>query len=214
MTNAYNMVYMNVTRPAPNAFSYVNSEIGRHFPLATTVGSYDSFTTTSLWSSVFHAPSSYSNGSLLNNSSPYDEPGTVYSNPFGINFGNFSDISLLCQGAGGEDLANITNIGAACGLVFGAARRKDGSESLTFEPETWWTQPLYSCASTTKAVIKTVQFKYNGTSQTNLKNLKVLNVTDKAYQSDDDKPLWGVERLNMTFEFGDASLRTHLARAR
>ena len=197
-TNALTMVYLNVTRPSPNSFSYLKSEIGRHFPLSSRVGSYDSFTTSSSWGGLIDAPFAYSNGSLSNSSSSYDDPATVYSNPFGINSGNFSDINLICQGAGGNDLANITNIGAACGLVFGAARRKDGTESLIFEPESWWTQPLYSCASTTKAVIKTVRFKYNSTSQYDLKDLHVLNMTDKVYEKENDKPLWGVENPNMT----------------
>jgi hypothetical protein len=198
MTNAYTMLYMNVTRPSPESFSYLNSEKGRHFPLSRDAGSYDSFKTTSSWGSLLDLPFSYSNGSLSNSSSLYDEPGAVHSNPFGINTSNFSDIGLICQGAGGMNLANITNIGAACGLVFGAARRMDGSESLIFEPETWWTQPLYSCASATKAVIKTVRFKYNVTSQNDLKDIKILNVTYKVYRNDDEKPLWGVENADMT----------------
>ncbi|ERF69815.1 hypothetical protein EPUS_08016 [Endocarpon pusillum Z07020] len=198
-TNALTMVYLNVTRPSPNSFSYLKSEIERHFPLSTRVGSYDSFTTSDRWGVLIDAPWAYSNGSVFNTSrSSFDDPATFYSNPFNINLGNFSDINLICQGAGANDLANITNIGAACGLVFGAARRKDGSESLIFEPESWWTQPLYSCASATKAVIKTVQFRYNSTSQYDLKALQILNITDKVYKKENNTPLWGVENPNMT----------------
>jgi hypothetical protein len=98
---------------------------------------------------------------------------------------------VLCQGAGGADLANITNVGVVCGQVYGAARPADGSSSLIFEPGSQWSIPLYSCASGSRAVIKTVDFVYNGTA--GLKNLQVANVADKQYSSDGDMPLWGVE---------------------
>ena len=90
---------------------------------------------------------------------------------------------MICSGAGGQDLTNMSNIHVECGLVFGAARRKDGTETLIFEPGKWYTQSIYSCASATKATIKTVDFRYNATRETGhtLKALSVVNVSPKAY---------------------------------
>jgi hypothetical protein len=72
---------------------------------------------------------------------------------------------------------------------------------LIFAPGTQWTVPLYSCATATKAVVKEVNFQYNGTQ--GLKSLNIVNATEKSYASDDDKPLWGVE--NTSLMLSDAS---------
>ena len=100
-------------------------------------------------------------------------------------------IGLLCKGAGGSDLANITNMVASCGLLYGAPRRRDGSSSLLFDPGSSWTLPMFSCISTVKASIKTVSFRFNGTDT--LSGLSVTNLTPKAYPDEASKPLWGVE---------------------
>jgi hypothetical protein len=55
-------------------------------------------------------------------------------------------------------------------------------------------QPVYTCASSVKAMIKTVEFTFNGTSSLN--NLAVSSVADKNYTSPEDEPLWGVENVN------------------
>lgn len=85
-------------------------------------------------------------------------------------------------------------------MVFGAARRQDGSQSLIFDQGSSWTVPLYSCASAAKAKIKTVDFRYNGTNGFN--DLKVLGVREKTYENEDQKPLWGVERTEMNLRDG------------
>jgi len=78
-----------------------------------------------------------------------------------------------------------------CGLIYGAARRKDGVSSIVFEPESEWVQPIYACASTAKAVIRTVNFRFNGT--TDLANLAIDSIKDKEYTRLDEQPIWGVE---------------------
>ncbi|EXJ94562.1 hypothetical protein A1O1_02958 [Capronia coronata CBS 617.96] len=196
MVNAYTMLVMNITRPSPNAFGYLNSKIGDRYPVTTNQVSsaqLNGIHITSLWSSLLDPDAYLSNYTLA------DTPGANYSNPFGITSANYSDISLICAGAGGKDLANLTNIHVACGMIFGAARRKDGSKSLVFEPETWWTQSVYSCASAMKASIKEVRFRYNATGLTGntLKALTVVNVTDKPYSDNKSMPLWGVESPDM-----------------
>ncbi len=55
-------------------------------------------------------------------------------------------------------------------------------------------QPVYTCASSVKAMIKTVEFTFNGTSS--LSNLLVSSITDKNYTSTKDEPLWGVEKID------------------
>jgi hypothetical protein len=91
--------------------------------------------------------------------------------------------------------ANITNIAVSCGMLYGAARRKDGSASLFFDPGTEWTIPMYSCASASKASIKTVSFRYNGTR--GLQSLEVTDIRPKEYEKEEDLPLWAVENLKM-----------------
>lgn len=94
------------------------------------------------------------------------------------------------------DAANIDSFDVACGLVFGTPRRTDGDKSSTsvFDPGSNWSIPLYSCAMTTKATIKNVAFRFNGTDD--LSAIKVTGIQNKIYPNDDSKPLWGVERTD------------------
>lgn len=112
----------------------------------------------------------------------------------------YTILEAFCQGATSSSHANISNIGVICGMVFGAARRQDGSQSLIFDRGTDWTVPLFSCASAAKATIKTVDFQYNGTD--GFDSLKVLGVRAKTYESEDQKPLWGIERTEMNLQHG------------
>lgn len=98
------------------------------------------------------------------------------------------------MGGGVRDVANINNIGVACGLVYGTARRLDGS-SAVFETGSNLFIPIYSCASAVKAVVKKVHFQFNGTE--GLKSLKVLQMEDKVYPNEKAMPLWGVENSGM-----------------
>ncbi|KAK2761138.1 hypothetical protein FQN54_001659 [Arachnomyces sp. PD_36] len=129
-----------------------------------------------------------------------DSEDIEYPNPFYVGASNFTFAQSACQGATGGDLANISNIGVTCGMVFGAARREDGSRSLIFDRGTNWTVPLYSCASAAKATIKTVDFRYNGTS--GFDGLEVLAIRPKSYDNEEQKPLWGVERTEMRLDDG------------
>lgn len=111
-------------------------------------------------------------------------------------------IGTLCRGHGGADVANITNIMANCGFLYGAPLRKDGVDSSLFDPGSAWSIPMYSCASTTKSVIKTVSFRFNGTKD-DLSSLEVVSLKDQTYGNEDSKPLWGVENTTMTFQDGN-----------
>src|SRR5699024_2503127 len=78
-----------------------------------------------------------------------------------------------CRGAVLMDPANINSTLIACGLVYGAAQRTDGGDSLVPDPGSKWVIPVYSCASSVTASIKTVTFQYNGTDLSALKAAKI-----------------------------------------
>ncbi|KAI2278777.1 hypothetical protein LOZ05_000374 [Ophidiomyces ophidiicola] len=197
--NALTMLILNVTNPKTDtmkAWSYLDSTEGKEFPIEiffnnlqpNRLGAHQDWL---LWDGVAASPTfNISSSSKVK-----------YPNPFKITKSNFTTINTLCQGAGKDDFANITNIGVACGLIVGAARRVDGSASLIAEPRSRWTVPLYSCASSARAVIKTVDFRYNGTD--GLRGLSIDGVKDKVYKQDSDKPFWGVERPGI--KLGDIS---------
>ncbi|KAK5947836.1 hypothetical protein OHC33_011132 [Knufia fluminis] len=197
MTNAYTMVYMNITRPAPHAFAYMNSKVGQRWPLTK-----DQAMGVSPYSANFQPyygmvqPPTY-----MSNYTFAKYPEANYSNPFGISMSNYSSIHVICSGAGGQDTANTTRPSVVCGLVFGAARRTDGDESLAFVPGTWWKQPIYSCAGISKATIKSVQFVYNVTegSKDTLEALSVQTIQDKEYEDVEHMPLWGVETVDVKY---------------
>jgi hypothetical protein len=95
-------------------------------------------------------------------------------------------------------LLNSTYV--ACNLVRGVPRRTDGGSSILFEDRSTWSSPLYACASSVRATIKTVTFFHNGTAD-NLDNLQIEEIKDKEYNDKDDMPLWGVE--DWSFELGE-----------
>ena len=193
LLNTYTMLILNVTRPSPNAFAYLNSEVGKRFPLnggQNTGSAADSVYASGIFSTLLN-PSGFATNYSIN-----DAPGSNYSNPFHITSGNYTDIGVLCEGAGGQDFANSSNIHVICGLVLGAAQRKDGRETLIFEPYSEWTQPVYTCASTVKATIKEVDFHFNTTDHAGLKALSIREVRDNKYDDRQSMPLWGVENLN------------------
>lgn len=105
---------------------------------------------------------------------------------------------MICSGAGNGDIANISNILVNCGLMRGAARRHDEGSQLYFESGSRWSSPLYACASSVKATIKTVSFLLNGTE--GLKDLSVTDVRPKVYPNNDSIPLWGVEETGKSMD--------------
>lgn len=91
---------------------------------------------------------------------------------------------------------DINAITAFCGMILGAAVRKDGGSSLIFAPNSTWSMPMYSCASSAKAIIKTVHFRYNGTDD--FASFAVTNVKEKKYAQTSEEPLWAVENTGAT----------------
>lgn len=197
--NVLNMYYLNITKPGTNRTAYMNSELGHRFPANNSfiISEKDRLAFGSFSSLFSGIPSAfeYSNGSLsVSNSSYYDSP---YPNPFNMTTLNWTDVSPMCTGSMTGDYANMTNLDVKCGLLLGPAKRLDGSSSNVVEPGSWWTRPIYSCASATKVSIKTVRFIYNASNTNSLENIKVLSVTDKTYPNETSLPIWGVENANM-----------------
>src|SRR4051812_42105863 len=81
-----------------------------------------------------------------------------------------------------------------CGIMRGADFQREGETMLEYGSNTNWTTPLYSCASVSKASIKTVTFAFNGSHD--LSNLKVLGYIDKSYANDESLPHWGIESVH------------------
>ena len=198
--NAYSMLVMNLTRPSPNAFGYMKSKLGDRYSTTedlTHGALLNGIYATNLFS-YFMDPDGY-----VSNYSLADAPGANYSNPFELDLTNYTSISTICSGAGGMDHTNMSNIHVECGLVFGAAQRLDGPQSLVFEPMAWYEQPVYVCASTNKASIKRVHFRYNATLEDgltrsqgpNLRQLSVESVEPISYPDNKSMPLWGVETV-------------------
>ena len=55
-------------------------------------------------------------------------------------------------------------------------------------------QPVYTCTSSVKAMIETVEF-ITSNSTTTLNNVNISSIVDKNYTSSADKPLWGVWKV-------------------
>ncbi|KAH6853287.1 hypothetical protein B0I37DRAFT_420104 [Chaetomium sp. MPI-CAGE-AT-0009] len=200
-SNALMMYYLNITKPVvghpdQEPFPYLDSEHGKTFRLpslnttnTTTVG-VNSISTSGDWDflGVYWGPSAPLNSSL-------GTPGAGWNfeppNPWKITRDNFTEIKFLCGGELGTNAARINDVGSTCGLVTGIPQRSDGSDSIHLTPGSRWTVPLYNCASTTRAVIKTVSFSVNNTDD--LAGLRIVNITEKQYQDSSEYPVWAVE---------------------
>ena len=92
MVNAYTMLVMNLTRPSPNAFGYLNSTVGNKYPASfyqVPGVKLNGIYITDSWKSLLDPEAFVSNYSLTN------APDTNYINLFNISYLNYSDISLL-----------------------------------------------------------------------------------------------------------------------
>ncbi|KAK3294112.1 uncharacterized protein B0H64DRAFT_462604 [Chaetomium fimeti] len=116
-------------------------------------------------------------------------------NPWGIGEPQFNLVSEICAGGDHDNPANINSSLVGCGLLYGAARRSDGGSEFNPEPNSEWSLPLYSCAGSVRATIRTVTFVHNGTG---FAGLKVASTNPKTYASPTDHPLWTVENMHRT----------------
>jgi hypothetical protein len=103
-----------------------------------------------------------------------------------------TDLGRRCSGFFDSDTPDPLKPYIRCGNMFGVAISDDEPESIPFTVGEIVHQPIYTCASSVKATIKTVQFALNGTAS--LENLSVTQVVDKTYANTSSEPIWGVER--------------------
>jgi hypothetical protein len=113
------------------------------------------------------------------------------------------DKAEICAGSKSSSPANINSSIVGCGLVYGAARRTDGGSELSPQPGSQWSVPVYSCAASVRAQLRTVTFLYNGTgtaagTSPSLSALTVTTSIPKPYPSPLDIPLWAVENITPT----------------
>ena len=205
--NAFTMAYLNVTSVGPS-WRYLNSTQGQKFPLPLEISDNYIGPTISNFEPTWLLPGPPGGMSSGMN--------VTYSNPYNISVDNFKSIGkpllswlsaavetesrdpeIECAGAGGADLANISNIYVSCGLLRGPPQPIDAPSPLLFSSGSTWASSLYSCASAVKATIKTVTFTLdgngNGNSRPELSSLAVTSITPKTYSSPSSAPLWGIE---------------------
>ncbi|KAJ7353414.1 hypothetical protein DFH08DRAFT_739294, partial [Mycena albidolilacea] len=102
------------------------------------------------------------------------------------------DLITVCEGYGGMDTANISNVAVHCNLFLGPSQRTDGGDPLLPADNSTWSQRMFSCASGTRARMQRIDFTFNGTM-----DLSALTISRR----DIDTPvLWATEAttLNIT----------------
>ncbi|KAL2153769.1 hypothetical protein VTH82DRAFT_4924 [Thermothelomyces myriococcoides] len=112
----------------------------------------------------------------------------------------FYIVSQICGGVAGVSPANINSSLVGCGLVYGAAYRTDGGDELSPQPGSNWSVPVYSCAASVRATIRTVTFRHNGTG---LAGLRVTATEPKRYASPAEHPIWAVEDMPREYMIKD-----------
>jgi hypothetical protein len=106
-----------------------------------------------------------------------------------LNASETSSTEIICQGFGGGDTANITNVHVNCGVFLGPPLRTDGGDPRVFNIGSKWTQGIHACSSATRVSVQTVTFSSN--SSTGVQGLQIsrdesgLNV------------LWATEKTNL-----------------
>ncbi|KAL4931432.1 uncharacterized protein BDV17DRAFT_288970 [Aspergillus undulatus] len=193
--NLYTMAFLNVTDPNVDGLQHVNSEIGKRFPLDPNYGPFvqrDAMHTSQILGDYLDLSSKFDNGSLVPKQNLF---APNYSNPFNISSDEFEDIVFACEGTNGMETSATSNVAITCGVMYGTPRRIDGTFTTLFNFGDELMMPIYTCASATRASLKTIHFNYNGTGQ--LAGLSVERVEDKAYKDAESEPLWGVEITNI-----------------
>ncbi|BCR95398.1 uncharacterized protein AKAW2_20338S [Aspergillus luchuensis] len=185
------MQYFNVTTNGSDGrvpFEYMHSELGKRFSLAN-------ISTNFVEPMTVQTDSGY--GSFLDLQDGFNL-GTNYSteqskNPLNLStYDVYAIGSEACHYPSDTALSNMSFVGIACGTIFAAPRRLDG-DPLIPDTNSTWSTPLYSCAAATKAAVREVTFRFNGTG--GLDKLVIQSINEKKYKDPSELPLWGVERL-------------------
>ncbi|KAH8895319.1 hypothetical protein GQ53DRAFT_820153 [Thozetella sp. PMI_491] len=111
-----------------------------------------------------------------------------------LNFSNkFRQYGRRCAGFDESDPLNTTKPYIRCGNLYGVFVPSDDPLDMGAQVRSGQEiqQPAYTCASASKAVIKTVEFTLNNTES--LHNLAITSVVDKNYSTPADYPYWAIE---------------------
>ncbi|EAU31659.1 predicted protein [Aspergillus terreus NIH2624] len=187
--NMFLMQYFNITTNGSDGsvpFAYMNSNVGKRFPLKFNRGEFG----VSLSTSTIQTSTDY--GAVITGSN-LSIAATTGPNPFNVTGNDAFQIGReACQYPSYFARSNMSFVAAECGLVFAAPQRTDGGNALFPDANSRWSTPIYSCAAGTKAAIREVKFHYNGTG--GLEKLVIQSINEKAYSNPSEMPLWGVER--------------------
>lgn len=113
-------------------------------------------------------------------------------------------VAGYCQHFDPVNPGNVSTVTVTCSMVYAPAVPEGSTPGgnhypLTYDLGTRWTIPLYSCATAVKASIKTVEFKLNGTS---LSDLWIQAINSKDFNHEADEPVWAVESTNIKLHDG------------
>ncbi|KAH7349057.1 hypothetical protein BKA66DRAFT_600615 [Pyrenochaeta sp. MPI-SDFR-AT-0127] len=195
LNNALTMVYMNITnrKLRDSHLPFDSSEKGKIYVLED--GSSRNLTGNTMYRNKGGMIKMTSLGEylpLLNSFATTRNP--LYLSPHLISTENFTEAGHVCRGSvDASSPAHISNHAVSCGLFY-PTPKPQGRQLHAFDfskPNDTFAQPVHSCASASKATIKTVTFLYNGTN--GLEDLQAVELKDKEYPNSSDKPLWGVE---------------------
>ncbi|KAI2994195.1 hypothetical protein CBS147345_10030 [Aspergillus niger] len=185
------MQYFNVTTNGSDGrapFAYMHSEMGKRFSLAnmsSIIVEPMTVQTDSGYGSFLDVPDGFTLSGNYSSGQP--------ENPLNLStYDVYAIGSEACHYPSDKALSNMSFVGVACGTVFAAPRRLDG-DSLIPDTNSTWSTPLYSCAAATKAAVREVTFRFNGTG--GLDKLVIQSINEKKYNDPSELPLWGVERL-------------------
>ncbi|KAF9441831.1 hypothetical protein P691DRAFT_714884 [Macrolepiota fuliginosa MF-IS2] len=114
-------------------------------------------------------------------------------NPLPISYFDYNaDPDMLCQGYGGNDIADGSDVNVECGIFLGPPQRIGNVGRWGNVDMSQWNQKIHSCASATRASIQTVSFSTNST----ITNLQSLNVTRMNLSG--LNVLWAMEKTNLS----------------
>ncbi|CBF82114.1 predicted protein [Aspergillus nidulans FGSC A4] len=181
LNNHYTMVFLNITDGDSQTQTRVDSVHGQRIDLGDGKNNNFSITFSAIQTNLNY-------GAYLNFTATQNRT----FNPHNVTALDFRTASTICGGTTNSSPSNVNSTLVACGLVLGAATRTDGGDNRILDPGTPWTIPLYSCATAIKALVKTVEFQYNGTG---FDALKVSSFKPKEYKTPASLPTWGVEDL-------------------
>lgn len=127
---------------------------------------------------------------------------TALSNPDQTNTTAIDVLSLydneilehICQNYDLDTVSSISTISIHCSLFFGATKRLDGGDPLSLNAGAIGRQPIYSCATATRASIQTVQFSFSGDPK--LENLHI------SRQPSDISVHWAMEKTGLSLKEG------------